>query len=231
MSTTIPHLTLFLASQSPRRATLLGQAGYRFSVTPSQVEELEAGHRNIGQVVMENAKRKGLDAIQRLNGHPPESGKHSVVVSADTLVVMGRKVFGKPSDMEEAFQFLRILGGKEHRVLTGVYLHHLQSGRFTLFSETTRVVLKKLDTREIHELFTRVTPLDKAAGYGFQDAPEIVARLEGSRTNVIGLPMTAFSRELQMLVKLPSATIAEKAENSGSGGRPKTPPTPVSPGT
>ncbi len=125
-----------------------------------------------------------------------------MLVAADTLVVLGEKVYGKPRDMAEAERFQQELSGVEHQVYTGVYLIELMSGRERRFHVITGVTLKQRTLEEIRHYFTIVDPLDKAAAYGYQDAREIVARMDGSETNVIGLPMEALHEHLALLLGL-----------------------------
>jgi len=190
------RLKIILASQSPRRIMLLSKAGYDCEVVPSHADERDATHEDIHEIVTANAAIKGRDVARRTAELPTLPGRRRILVAADTLVVMGDRVYGKPSDLDEATRFLQELGGREHLVLTGVYLNDLDRGRETDFCETTRVTLKKMGAEAIRDLFDKVTPLDKAAGYGFQDAPEIVQSMVGSESNVIGLPMTRFETEL-----------------------------------
>ena len=196
-----PHIVL--ASQSPRRIMLLEQAGYRCRVIPSQAEEADAHAHDIHAVVVDNARAKGEEVIERLKQQGTGFAEPTVLIAADTLVVMGDKVYPKPRDLNEAETFLIELGGREHQVLTGVFLYWFNHKRAHSFYETTRVVLKSMTHEEIMALFQRVTPLDKAAGYGFQAAPEIVTSLTGSETNVIGLPMERLVLELTHLLARP----------------------------
>lgn len=207
------RLFIVLASASPRRSTLLREAGFRFQVFPSQVTEIQAQGRDVECVVVENARIKGRDVLQPRSGEGFQPPRRSVLLAADTLVSMGAKVYGKPGNLEEAAGFLRELGGRPHRVLTGVFLHDYDKGRERTFSEITTVTLKRMSAAEIAALFRRVTPLDKAGGYGFQDAPEIVSSIVGSKTNVIGLPMRRLFKELQLLCR--------SAGDSLAGGEPR----------
>ncbi len=192
---------ILLASASPRRAMLLKQAGFQFEVIPSQAEELQAKTHDIEWVVQENARLKGREVLSMEHSVKAPAERQRVLLSADTLVCTRERVYGKPAHLQEARQFLQELGGRAHRVLTGVFLHHCGSGRELTFVEQTTVRLKTFSSHEIEALFRKVNPLDKAAGYGFQDAPEIVTDLNGSRTNVFGLPMTRLFAELDALIR------------------------------
>ncbi len=191
---------ILLASQSPRRSMLLTREGYEFEVMPSHADEHDASHHDVHDIVMENARIKGREVVNRLKDQGRVFPSETVLVAADTLVVMGEKVFGKPKDMAQAESFIRELGGKQHEVLTGVYLYRFSNGQEKKFLDATQVVLKVMTREEIAALFARVNPLDKAAAYGFQDAPEIVSKLEGSGSNVMGLPMEALERELNQFL-------------------------------
>jgi len=190
---------ILLASQSPRRIMLLERAGYDCEVMPSNAEEAEAQAHDIDAIVVANARAKGEEVFSRLLSADRRFRQPTALVAADTLVVMGDKVYPKPKDLAEAETFIQELGGREHRVLTGVYLRRLDRERERSFFDVTRVVLAVMSVAEIRDLFARVTPLDKAAAYGFQDAPEIVTALHGSETNVMGLPMERFEGELAAL--------------------------------
>lgn len=193
--------TFILASSSPRRSHLLEAYGYTFSVMPSRAEERTANSENVRDRVLENARLKGTEVMARLGALPPDPGRCHIVLAADTLVAMDHKVFGKPRDLDQAHRFLEELGGKTHVVLTGVFLHLLEASISHAFVEETRVTLRVLPREERCRLFQRVSPLDKAAAYGYQDAPDIVSDLQGSRTNVFGLPMKRLAAELETLVR------------------------------
>ena len=197
-------LEIILASSSPRRSMLLREAGYRFQVVPSAANELEATAEDVHDIVVENARIKGSAVLARLADQPlavRTPPTRNILLAADTLVVKGQRVYGKPRDLDEAESFLHELGGVPHEVLTGVFLYDLDHGRQRAFWDTTSVVLKKMDSAEIRRLFARVTPLDKAGGYGFQDAREIVAEMHGDETNVIGLPMIRTKHHLEALLQ------------------------------
>jgi len=179
---------IILASQSPRRQKLLREQGYPLDIIPSQAEELDATSENVAEIVVENARRKGREVIERLRPHFGNYTDPTVLLASDTLVAMGQRVFPKPRDLEEAHSFLETLGGHEHQVYTGVFLYHLQTHRELGFYDRTDVTLHALDRAQRDAMFQRVNPLDKAGAYGSQDAPEILAHLRGHLSTVIGLP-------------------------------------------
>lgn len=173
---------LILASASPRRRQLLADAGFVFDIVAPEVDEISSGHFTICEATAWNALRKGL-AVARI--HPDQ-----VVLAADTLVALGQRVIGKPVDRSDAARILRLLSGQTHVVVSGVFIVHLRRGKSELLSVTSQVAFKKLSDRMIKEYLVGVNPLDKAGAYAAQEAGgAIIARIVGSRSNVIGLPM------------------------------------------
>ena len=175
---------VLLASESPRRRQLLRDIVPEFDVVPSLATELadpSMGPRRLCEV---NAERKALTVAGRFPGH--------LVIGADTLVFLDDQPLGKPSGPEEAVSMLERLSGRIHQVVTGVALVHRRSARMHVFSEVTYVRFRTLDRQAIDAYLARVDTRDKAGGYAIQEQGELlVAAVEGSRTNVIGLPVEA----------------------------------------
>jgi septum formation protein len=179
-----------LASGSPRRRELLARLQPHFRVLTSEVEEWEPDEADPGQQVLENARRKGQVIAER---HP-----EALVIAADTTVALGRRIFSKPVDDEDAVRMLQALSGEEHAVLTGVCLFH--EGRSHAFVEASRVRFRVLDEATIAAYLDRVHVLDKAGGYGIQDSGDlIIERYEGSFENIMGLPVQRLRAELVQL--------------------------------
>jgi len=197
--------SLVLASASPRRRDLLEAAGYRFRLCPVQVVELSVHDHGHGvtkplMVVEENARRKAIAAQASVPGDPsheatgvsesPERAE-TYVLAADTILILDDGWIGKPGDREQAVALLKRLAGRAHEVATGVVL--LGPGVDLTFVEVTRVLLKPLTLEEIRAYHRAVDPLDKAGGYDInQPGPisgGVVASIEGSYSNVMGLPM------------------------------------------
>ncbi|MBA3650669.1 MAG: septum formation protein Maf [Chthoniobacterales bacterium] len=173
---------LVLASASPRRRQLLSEVGYDFEVVSPAVEELHSERLTVREATSYNALRKGL-AVAR--AHPGR-----VVLAADTLVALDHQLIGKPADRADAAALLRLLSDRTHVVATGVFIAHLHRGKSITFSVLSRVVFKKLNDRMIEDYLAKIDPLDKAGGYAAQGAGgAIIARILGSRSNVIGLPL------------------------------------------
>ncbi len=175
-----------LASNSPQRRALLAEAGYEFEAIVPAVSETASTHLSLRELTIANATRKGL-AVSRL--HP-----RRIVLAADTLVALEGEVIGKPRDLTHARVTLRRLSGRTHDVCTGVFIVDPQ--RKISFAEISQVRFHKLNESNIADYFRVVNPIDKAGAYAAQAAGRsIIASVEGSFTNVIGLPMertTAF---------------------------------------
>ena len=177
-----PRPLLLLASRSPRRRELLTGAGFAFEVVSPTVNEVSSGSFTLREATAWNALRKGLAVARQ---HPEE-----VVLAADTLVELEGRIIGKPADRAGAVRILRLLSGQTHVVASSVFIAHLRAGKSESFTVLSRVVFKKLNDRMIEDYLSRVDPLDKAGAYAAQgDGGAIIARIVGSRSNVIGLPM------------------------------------------
>ncbi|MEP6602337.1 MAG: Maf family protein [Spartobacteria bacterium] len=173
---------LILASSSPRRRDLLAEAGFVFSAISPRVREKFHVDLTVRELTVWNAVRKGLWAARY---HP-----NAIVLAADTLVALDHEILGKPANLKEAAQFLRRLSGRVHQVCSGVFMCHLARGRSTIIAEISHVRFRPLDAAKIDKYFSRINPLDKAGAYAAQghDA-EIISQVEGSFSNVVGLPM------------------------------------------
>jgi septum formation protein len=174
--------SLLLASKSPRRRELLSGAGFQFDTAAPQVDERSDINLSLREITALNAVRKGL-AVARVY-------TKKIVLSADTLVALDHKIIGKPHNRDHAADILRCLSGRAHEVCSSVFILHLARARSTMFYEISRVRFRRLDDRAIDDYFTKVNPLDKAGAYAAQGyGAEIISRIEGSHTNVVGLPM------------------------------------------
>jgi len=178
-----------LASASPRRRQLLEEAGYEFEVIAPPVEEVSHAWLTVRELTVCNARRKASLVAKTMPG--------AVVLGADTLVSLGDQVLGKPANLEEAAKILRRLSGRSHEVWTGVSLCHFAAGKSESFSVVSRVEFHDLTDRAIQDYFEKVNPLDKAGAYAAQGhGKEIIQRIEGSYSNVVGLPMEMTTRML-----------------------------------
>src|SRR4051812_7785975 len=185
---------VILASASPRRAELLRKIVRDFEVIPGHAKEFQPEHLSPAEACMLNAYHKARVLAKKF----PDA----LVLGADTEVCLGRRVFGKPRDRAEAAQMLADLEGREHRVVTGVCLIHLRPHRQSTFAETTRATFKSLGADEIADYLDQINPLDKAGAYAIQDHGElIVAKTEGSYSNVVGLPLERLREELKTFAR------------------------------
>lgn len=177
---------LILASQSPRRRLLLKQIGLRFTVRPSCVEESFLDH----ETPAANAKRIALEKAQDVAARTTIG----IVIGADTVVVLGKRILGKPKSRAEAQEMLRMLSGREHSVYTGLALVDCASGRRIVEVEKTKVKFRTLRAKEIKEYVASGSPMDKAGAYGIQDdyGAVFVEKVNGCFYNVMGFPLTKF---------------------------------------
>lgn len=181
---------LILASGSPRRDELLSEAGYVFEVIKPTIEEMEDPSIEVKKLTALNAKLKG--------GEVADSNPDSVILAADTLVLLDGVVFGKPADMTEAASMLERLNGKTHQVFTAVALMRRATNQLIQLSVSTEVTFKNLSLTEQQKYHAKIQPLDKAGAYAAQEFGEmIIEKFSGSMTNVIGLPMDETSTALE----------------------------------
>lgn len=189
-----PDFRLLLASASPRRQELLAAAGLPFQVVPTEAEETSGGMEP-PRLAEENALRKARSA------HTPEDTPAGVfVLGADTLVVVGGRILGKPSGPVEARAMLESLSGMEHEVVTGVALVRTAcggsraaavGGECHLGSAATVVRMRALDLAEVDAYIASEEWRDKAGGYAVQGlAALVVEGVEGDYSNVVGLPLS-----------------------------------------
>jgi septum formation protein len=183
---------LILASRSPRRYELLKQVGLDFDVIPSRIEEDFIREESPQQHIIRLAEAKALDVG---NQYPDRW-----VIAADTIVYIDRFVLGKPKNREEAMEMLRHLSGREHWVLTGFSVYHLEKGKRDREAVETAVKVKTLTPIEMEWYVETGEPFDKAGGYAIQRIGSfMIESIHGSYTNVVGLPMCEL---IQMLNRL-----------------------------
>lgn len=182
---TLPDKPIILASASPRRAEILTKLGLRFNVRPSAIDESLQEILPPAEYATKLANRKAravADAIP--------SG---VVIGADTIVVLGKEILGKPQSIAEAHEMLRRLSSRTHRVFTGFTIIDRPSDRDTSGAEMTEVTFRALEEAEIAAYVQSGEAMDKAGAYGIQDLSAIFAeRINGCFYNVVGFPLTRF---------------------------------------
>lgn len=183
---------IILASASPRRRELLETAGVEFEICVADVDESIPEGTRPCDAAMLTAKKKALAVA--------ESHKNDIVIGADTIVVAGDTILGKPADKAHAEAMLRMLSGIEHEVMTGVCL--VSEGKTVSFTQVSRVKFYELTDEEIGEYVATDEPMDKAGSYGIQGKGcTLVESIEGDYFNIVGLPVARTVREINKLLK------------------------------
>ena len=176
-------IPLILASNSPRRRELLQNAGFRFDVRPSGIEETRLPGEPPEDFARRLARDKALDVAR-------QSVAGSFVLGADTVVAINGEILEKPVDAADAARMLRTLSGHTHRVMTGVCMVRAPETILAWTHETTLVTFRNLTEDEIGDYIASGEPFDKAGGYAIQGlASRFIPRIEGSYFNVVGLPI------------------------------------------
>ena len=161
---------------------MLSDAGFEFEISAPRLAEKFDVAVTLRELTLWNAIRKGMSVAQ--------TRPDAVVLAADTLVALQNEIIGKPMDLNDATQMLRRLNGRTHEVCSAVLIYHQTSGRSAVFRDISRVRFHRLNRAMINEYVAKVDPLDKAGAYAAQESgAEIIAKIEGSFTNVVGLPM------------------------------------------
>jgi septum formation protein len=181
---------LILASASPRRSAMLREMGITFETVPSPfIEPEHADGQHPRSYVKANARGKArLVAENRAEG---------IIIGADTVVVHRGRVLGKPASMNQARQFLAMLNGDKHDVLTGVCLIDAHNSRMLVEAEKTTVTFRRLNSHEINRYLQCINPLDKAGAYAIQSYGSIIVeRITGCYYNVVGFPIARIEKML-----------------------------------
>ncbi|MEE4253256.1 MAG: Maf family protein [Desulfuromusa sp.] len=185
---------LVLASASPRRRELLQQIGLKFQVVPSRAEEQILP----GETPEEHVIRLSLDKAEEVANRDDISGRW--FIGSDTIVLCDRQILGKPEDELHAATMLRQLSGREHQVLSGYAIIDRQTGKQQSEAVNTKVWFRQLTESEITSYIATGEPADKAGAYAIQGLGIcFVARIEGSYTNVVGLPLCKLTLAMKEL--------------------------------
>lgn len=187
------NLPIYLASKSPRRRKLLKQINIDFKSIAVDLEESIIPGEKPSISVKRLSKEKLEIARQKIN--------HGIIITADTIVVLNKKVIGKPKDKNEAKRFLKRLSGKIHTVYTGFSIYNSVNNMLLTDYEKTFVEFRKLTTKEIDDYIKSGSPMDKAGAYGIQDdfGAVFIKKINGCYYNVVGLPLP---RVYQTLMKI-----------------------------
>ena len=178
---------LILASQSPRRSEILRQAGIPFVARPASVDETV----HCGETVENYVKRVAQEKACAIAG-----SENDVILGADTVVVIDGDILGKPRDPNDAMRMLELLAGRQHEVITGICFRR---GRRLLNDRArTSVWFRPLTREQIRDYVASGEPMDKAGAYAIQgEASKFILRIDGSYTNVVGLPIELVTEHLR----------------------------------
>ena len=184
------RMELVLASASPRRRELLRRLRHPFRVLPPRIEEAVREPMAAEQTAMCLAEAKARDVASRLSS--------GLVIGADTVVEAGGRLIGKPGDRDDAKRILRRLAGTQHAVVTGVCIVDAATGRTESAADRTRIKMRPMSEHEIEDYVDSGEPLGKAGAYAIQEhGDRYVESIEGSFSNVVGLPLELLAQMLQ----------------------------------
>lgn len=183
-------MKLVLASGSPRRIELLKLLGCKFKVIPSRIEE----KINPRLSPIENVKRisrlKALDVASKIS--------EGIVIAADTIAVLDKRILGKPKNKKEAREMLRSLSGKVHKAITGLAVVDVKTKKILQDVVITKVKFRRLNKNLIDKYIASGEPLDKAGAYAIQGKASLfVESIRGDYFNIVGLPLSALNRLLE----------------------------------
>lgn len=179
-------MEIILASKSPRRREILENIKVRFSIEESEIDEVIKLNELPKETVMRLAYEKALDVANR--------NKESLVIAADTIVVINDTILGKPKDEIEAYNMLQLLSGKTHYVITGFALINLSLDKKVIDYQVSKVTFKKLSEQCIKDYLQTKESLDKAGAYGIQGyGGLLVENIQGDYFNIVGLPISKIS--------------------------------------
>lgn len=184
----LQHKRIILASGSPRRQKFLRELDIDFTIQIKEVEEIYPNHLQASEITnfLAELKAEAFDLL----------AENEILLTSDTIVWHENKALGKPKDAQNAFEMLQSLSGKTHEVITSVCFKTKNS--LETFSETTKVTFNSLSDEAIRYYLNAYQPYDKAGSYGIQEWIGLVgiAKIEGSYTNVVGLPVDKVYKKL-----------------------------------
>ena len=179
-------MNIILASSSPRRKEILENTNTKFDIMKSEIDETILENELPSQVVMRLAFEKAIDIASK--------HKDSLVIGADTVVVLDKSILGKPKDKEDAFDMIKKLSGKTHQVITGISLINLNANKKIIDYVVSSVKFKDLSTEDIKDYIKTNESLDKAGAYGIQGyGALLVDEIQGDYFNIVGLPISRLS--------------------------------------
>ena len=181
---------LILASQSPRRKELLEKLGVTFTVEPSNVNE---------DLALSLSPRKLAEELSRKKAQfIANKRKNCIIIAADTIVVLKKKIFGKPKSKKEAKEMLKALSGKTHQVITAFTIIDSKTEKRITKSVQTLVAFYKVTSKDLEKYLETEEVFDKAGAYAIQEgAGQFIKKIEGDYTNIVGLPIAAVKKALK----------------------------------
>ena len=199
MPFTLPSIMehpIILASASPRRRELLEQLGWSFTIDPADVDEQVMPGEAPEAYAVRVARDKARVAAKRAG--------RGLVIAADTIVVLGDTILGKPLDAQDAERMLTMLSGRDHHVITGLVVMDAATARTEVRTITTKVRFRLLRSAEIAAYVASGEPLDKAGAYGIQEKGALfVERIDGCYFNVVGLPLAMLGEVMEQFKTSP----------------------------
>ncbi len=187
--------TIILASASPRRKLLLKKIIKSFKILPSAVDEAKLKSKTPEGFAIKAALAKAEDVAKKK--------KNAIIIGADTIVVLGKKILGKPKNKKDAYKMLKMLSGKTHKVITAIAIIDCETFHKVADYGVTKVTMKKVSDKTIQDYVESGKPLDKAGSYGIQEIEgEFIKKINGDYNNVVGLPLKLLSKLLKT-VKFP----------------------------
>ena len=189
----IKKYNIILGSNSPRRKKILEELGLKVKVIGSNIDESIIQHKNLEKVPIILAKKKAFALKNKIKSN-------DLLITADTIVLLKDEILTKPQNEEDAKRILSKISSKTHQVITGVCI--LINGKEYSFSNTTEVSFDKLDLNEIDFYIKKYKPFDKAGSYGIQEWIGLIGikKINGSYSNVVGLPASRLYQELKRLI-------------------------------
>lgn len=186
-------MKILLASASPRRSQILKEAGFDFEILKIDVDESFPDSMPVPEIPVYLAKKKMEEAKKYLN-------VENLIITADTVVILGDEIINKPLDAEDAFRMLEKLAGKTHTVISGVCISTIKED--FIFEDRTDVVFEEMSGEEIKFYIDNYKPFDKAGSYAIQEWIGLnkIARIEGNYFNVVGFPMSKIYPILRKLL-------------------------------
>ena len=190
----VTNLPVYLASKSPRRQKLLKQLNINFKILSIEIDETV----NNGEKPVNAVKRLSIEKLSEAK----KSVNHGIIITADTIVVLDKKIIGKPANENDAIKILKKLSGKTHSVYTGFSIFNSAKETSITDYEKTLVTFRELTSEEIKDYVNTGSPMDKAGAYGIQDdfGAVFIEKINGCYYNVVGLPLTKLYQSLLRIV-------------------------------